>query len=197
MCVCVYHTSSIFQTLISLFTFSTFTSQPPLPHSYSHSQPPSIHLTVDATHSPPPLSPWITDLDVSFYPLSFFSSSFLCFVFSLIAKIIRIFVLWTCIIMFVVEKQINNIFFSKITWVFLLCLCFFSFHDFFFFLLSSDYCEPIIFFVFLETYLLFFLMFSITRISLSNVIFEKWKFNVCITHPWRFRPPIYKLPIQS
>ena len=130
--MCVYHTFSIFQTLISLFTFSTFTSQQPLPHSYSHSQPPSIHLTVDATHSPPPLSPWITNLDVSFYPLSFFSSSFLCFVFSLIAKVIRIFVLWTCIIMFVVEKQINNIFFSKITWVFLLCLCFFFFSRFFF-----------------------------------------------------------------
>ena len=130
MCVC--HTFSIFQTLISLFTFSTFTSQPPLPHSYSHSQPPSIHLTVDATHSPPPLSPWITDWDVSFYPLSFFSSSFLCFVFSLMAKIIRIFVLWTCIIMFVVEKQINNIFFSKITWVFCCACVFLSFHDFLF-----------------------------------------------------------------
>ena len=126
--MCVYHTVSIFQTLISLFTFSTFTSQQPLPHSYSHSQPPSIHLTVDATHSPPPLSPWITDLSISFY---LFSSSFLGFIFSLIAKLIRISVLWTCKVVFVVENQINNIFFSKITWVFLLCLCFSNFHNFF------------------------------------------------------------------
>ena len=36
-----------------------------------------------------------------------------------------------------------------------------------------------------------------TNLVSENGGFDYWKFKMCIKHPWTFRPPIYKLPIQA